>query len=642
MCGITGLRYFDDDRPVRRQEIAAMCAVLRHRGPDDEGIYLDGSFGMGIRRLAVIDLLTGHAPLSNEDGSVWVVQNGEIYNFPELRGQLERRGHRFRSSCDTEVIAHLYEEEGPACVRSLRGMYALALWDEKHKTLLLARDRLGIKPLYYACDGKRLLFGSELKPLLTAGLEPRLDLQALHDYLSLSYVPAPSAIFRGVRKLPPGHLLLCQDGQVRVERYWQVSQPSAGPWDGDETALTDELYGLLCDAVRSHLTSDVPLGVFLSGGMDSSAVVALMREVSGGPIKTFSVGFPEKSFNELEQARLVARRFATDHHELIVTAKAAEIVPQLAHYFDEPFGDSSALPVYYLSRFARQSITVALSGDGGDEVFAGYETYAAYRWAEAYKRLPRLLGERIVPAVVRRLPVSHKRLSLDYKAKRFVEGALLPPDLGHFTWKRIFSEEAKRQLYREGRDSLQATARIYRDHFASCGTEAVLDRLLRVDLSVGLPDDMLVKVDRMSMAHSLEVRVPLLDHPVVEFMAALPHTVKMRGWRKKYLLKKAMAGKLPDHILHGKKKGFNVPIPSWLLQDLRELVHDTLAPGRLRESGLWDPAVVASMIREHEERRRDWSRNIWCLLIFQLWYDTYMNGRSARGFMAAAHDSSGV
>jgi asparagine synthase (glutamine-hydrolysing) len=616
-----------------------MCAALYHRGPDDEGIYLDGNFGMGIRRLAIIDLLTGHAPLSNEDGTVWVVQNGEIYNFPELRQQLEQRGHRFRSNCDTEVIAHLYEEEGPACVRSLRGMYALALWDEKQQTLLLARDRLGIKPLYYSCDGERLLFGSELRALLAAGLEPQLDLQALHDYLSLSYIPAPLSIIRGVRKLLPGHLMLCQNGQIRVERYWQVPPPTESP-QREDGELVGEIDRLLRESVRAHLLSDVPLGVFLSGGVDSSSVLALMREVTGSRIKTFSVGFPEKSFNELEQARLVARRFDTEHHELMMSPKAAEVVPQLAHFFDEPFGDSSALPVFYLSRFARQSVTVALSGDGGDEVFAGYETYAAYRWAEVYKRLPRLLSERLVPALVRRLPVSHRRLSFDYKAKRFVEGALLSPELGHFWWKHIFSEEAKQQLYREAGHNQQETFRIYQGYFASHGGAAVLDRLLQVDLMVGLPDDMLYKVDRMSMAHSLEVRVPLLDHKIVEFMAALPHSVKLRGWQKKYLLKKTMAGKLPDRILRGPKKGFNVPIPSWLRRDLREIVHDTLAPQRLQESGLWHAPFVAQMIQEHEERRRDWSRNIWCLLIFQLWYDTYVKGWSQRGQMAPAHDSS--
>jgi asparagine synthase (glutamine-hydrolysing) len=601
-----------------------MCSVLQHRGPDDEGIYLDGSFGMGMRRLSIIDLAGGHQPLSNEDGTIWVVQNGEIYNFPELRTRLERQGHHFRSHSDTEVIVHLYEEEGPGCVSSLQGMFALALWDQKQKRLLLARDRLGIKPLYYAVDGKRLLFGSELKALLAAGLERDLDPQAVHDYLSLSYIPAPLTIFRGARKLLPGHLLVCHRGQVREERYWQAPLPKSGTAPTNEEELTEELSARLRATVQSHLLSDVPLGVFLSGGLDSGAVLALMREVTSGTIKTFSIGFAEKSFNELAQARETAQRFATDHHELVVDAKATEIVPQLVNFFDEPFGDSSALPVFYLSRFARQHVTVALSGDGGDEIFAGYDTYAAYRWATAYKRLPRLLSETIVPALVRRLPVSHQRVSFDYKAKRFVEGALLPPEKGHFWWKHIFSEEAKKLLSREGSDGLQETFRFHQNYFASYDAEAVLDRLLHVDRMVGLPDDMLVKVDRMSMAHSLEVRVPLLDHTIVEFMTAIPSSLKLRGWQKKYLLKKAIAGKLPDRIVHGKKRGFNVPIPSWLLQDLRPLVHDALTPRRVEETGLWDPQYVTQMIREHESRQRDWSRNIWCLLIFQLWYDAYV------------------
>jgi asparagine synthase (glutamine-hydrolysing) len=475
-------------------------------------------------------------------------------------------------------------------------------------------------------DGKRLLFGSELKALLSAGLERELDLQALHDYLSLSYIPAPLTIFRGARKLLPGHLLLCERGQVREVRYWQTPLPPSDPVLHNEEEVIEELLSLLRTAVRSHLISDVPLGVFLSGGLDSSTVLALMREVQSGPIKTFSVGFPEKSFNELDVARETARQFETDHHELVVDAKAAEVVPQLVDFFDEPFGDSSALPVFYLSRFTRQHVTVALSGDGGDEVFAGYETYSAYRWATAYKRLPQLLGETLVPALVRRLPVSHKRVSFDYKAKRFVEGALLPPERGHFWWKHIFSEEAKKKLYTQANGHLQDTYRVYQDYFTACKAEGVLDRLLHIDLNVGLPDDMLVKVDRMSMAHSLEVRVPLLDHKVVEFMTTIPHSLKLRGWQKKYLLKKAVASKLPDRVMRGKKRGFNVPIPSWLLQDLRGLVHDTLTPTRVRETGLWDPQHVQQMIREHEHRRRDWSRNIWCLLIFQLWYDTYMKG----------------
>jgi asparagine synthase (glutamine-hydrolysing) len=505
-------------------------------------------------------------------------------------------------------------------------MFAFAIWDIPRQRLFIARDRLGIKPLYYAHDERRLLFGSELKALLAAGLKKEIDPQAVHDYLSLSYIPAPLSIFRGARKLPPGHFLLCENEQVKEVQYWTSPLPHEEVPVQKEEAITEELTTLLREAVRSHLLSDVPLGVFLSGGLDSSTVLALAREATGEKLKTFSVGFPEKSFNELEIARETARRFGADHHELIIDAKATETVPQLVDFFDEPFGDSSALPVFYLSRFTRQHVTVALSGDGGDEIFAGYETYSAYRWASAYKRLPRFLSATLIPSLVRRLPVSHKRLSFDYKAKRFVEGALLAPEQGHFWWKHIFSEEAKRSLLTNTQDSVREAVHLYQSHFAACRAPGALDRLLHIDLNVGLPDDMLVKVDRMSMAHSLEVRVPLLDHKVVEFMTTVPHSLKLRDWQKKYLLKKAMTGKLPERILKGKKQGFNVPIPSWLLQDLRDLVHDTLAPARVRQTGLWNPQYVSRLIHEHEQRKQDWSRNIWCLLIFQLWHDKYMNG----------------
>lgn len=626
MCGIAGILHFDKDHSVHRQDIAVMCNTLYHRGPDDEGIYTEGNFGMGMRRLSIIDLAGGHQPISNEDGSLWVIQNGEIYNFPELRRGLEQRGHQFRTKSDTEIIVHLYEEEGVDCVNSLQGMFAFAIWDVPRRRLVIARDRLGIKPLYYAQNGRQLLFGSELKALLAAGLERELDPQAVHDYLSLSYIPAPLSIFRGARKLPPGHFLLCENEHAKEVQYWSPPLPQEEAPTQKEETITEELTTLLREAVRSHLISDVPLGVFLSGGLDSSTVLALARESTGEKIKTFSVGFPEKSFNELDDARKTAQQFGTDHHELIIDAKATETVPQLVDFFDEPFGDSSALPVFYLSRFTRQHVTVALSGDGGDEIFAGYETYTAYRWANAYKRLPHFLSKTLVPSLVRRLPVSHKRLSFDYKAKRFVEGALLPPEQGHFWWKHIFSEEAKQNLIATTKDSIRATLNLYQEHFASSQTPHTLDRLLSIDLNVGLPDDMLVKVDRMSMAHSLEVRVPLLDHKVVEFMTAVPHSLKLRDWQKKYLLKKVMTGKLPEHLLRRKKRGFNVPVPSWLLQDLRDLVHDTLAPARIQETGLWNAPYVSQLIQEHEQHKHDWSRNLWCLLIFQLWYDKYMKG----------------
>jgi asparagine synthase (glutamine-hydrolysing) len=609
-----------------------MCDVIRHRGPDDEGLFVDKNFGMGMRRLSIIDLSTGHQPLANEDGTVWVVFNGEIYNFQELRDRLRVEGHAFRTQSDTEVIVHLYEEKGEAFVKHLRGMFAIALWDGKKRKLILARDRLGIKPLYYYSDGRSLLFGSELKSLLAAGMKREIDPQALHDYFSLGYVPAPETIFQGARKLLPGHLLVRADGRTRIEKYWEVGLPANGRGAEKAVDYAEELYELLKESVRIHLVSDVPLGVFLSGGIDSSAVVALMREVSTAKIKTFTVGFAEKSYTELEEAREVAKRFETDHHEVVVTAKATEVVQDLVRFFDEPFGDSSALAVFYLSRLARESVKVALSGEGGDEVFGGYETYSAYKWANLYKAMPGALSERILPFIVDHLPVSHRKISFDYKAKRFVRGALLPPALGHFWWKVIFSEETKKLLYQGPLDSVGDTARISQGYFDACQTEDTLNRLLYVDLKLGLPDDMLVKVDRMSMATSLEVRVPLLDHKVVEFMGALPASLKMRGWQKKYLLKKSMSGRLPDKILGGKKRGFNVPVPIWLMGELRDMVHDTLAPGRVRDNGILDPDYISQMIRDHEGKRQDYSRNIWILLVFQLWYETYMKAEQKQEF----------
>jgi len=405
-----------------------------------------------MRRLSIIDLAGGSQPIGNEDGSVWTVCNGEIYNFAELRSDLERRGHAFHTRSDTEVIVHLYEEHGEGFVGWLTGMFAIAVWDQRRRTLLLARDRLGIKPLYYFEGGGRLLFGSELKAVLAAGAPREIDPQALHDYLSLGYVPGPRSIFSRVCKLPPGHLLRAADGKVVIARYWDIDHSRAedGGRARPEESWREELDQLLKTSVREHLVSDVPLGVFLSGGIDSGALVALMREVSAQKIRTFSIGFPEQSYDELDRARVVARRFGTEHHEMVIDPRAVDLLPELVRYFDEPFADSSAIPVYCVARLAREHVKVALAGDGGDEVFAGYETYAAYRVAEIYQRLPRLLATGVVPALVRRLPVSHRRVSFDYKARRFVQGATLPPAEGHYWWKVVFSEAAKAALYADG------------------------------------------------------------------------------------------------------------------------------------------------------------------------------------------------
>lgn len=626
MCGIAGKLNFQQGRPVMHDTIARMCAVLRHRGPDDEGIYLDKNFGMGMRRLSIIDLATGKQPIRNEDGSIWTVLNGEIYNFVELRAFLEQKGHKFYTHTDTEVIVHLYEEYQEKFAEHLTGMFAIAVWDKRQKKLILARDRLGIKPLYYSEGSNGLLFGSETKAILQGGIERDVDLQALHDYLSLNYVPGPRSIFKHVRSLPPGHVLTCSGKSVAIAPYWELQYPpaSANGNRRSEESYCEELYELLCTTVKQHLISDVPLGVFLSGGLDSSTLVALMSKVSSQPIRTFSIGFEEKSYNELDYARIVAQEFGTEHHELVVSPNIMDLLPELVRYFDEPFADSSAIPVYCVSKLARQHVKVALSGEGGDEVFAGYHTYAAYKIAELYKRLPRRLAAEVIPAIVRRLPVSHKKVSFDYKAKRFIEGALLPPAEGHYSWKVIFTEEAKAALYASNGERFEDPLRLYQRVYEDCASAEVLTRLQHIDIKVYLPDDILVKADRMTMANSLEARVPFLDHRVVEFAASLPARLKLRGFTKKYILKRTMSRHLPAKVLNGKKRGFNVPMPGWLRHELRDMVHDVLGPQRLKQAGFFNPEAVAAMIRDHELMRVDYSRNIWCLLVFMLWHDEYV------------------
>ncbi len=614
-----------------------MCEVIRHRGPDDYGLYVDGAFGMGMRRLSIIDLSTGNQPIHNEDRSVWTVFNGEIYNYQELRERLEQRGHSFYTHSDTEVVVHLYEEHGREFTKHLAGMFAVAVWDARRRELVLARDRLGIKPLYYSVDSNRVVFASEIKAILADGVEREIDPQALHDYLSLNYVPGPASIFRSVRKLPPGHTLACSEQGVTVAPYWTLDcTPAADDARRTEDSYSEELHALLKTVVKQHLLSDVPLGVFLSGGLDSSALVALMRQVSSQPIRTFSIGFEEQSYDELDFARTVAREFETDHHELVVRPKAADLLPDLIRHFDEPFADSSAIPVYCLSRLAREHVKVALSGEGGDEVFAGYETYAAHRIAQFYKRLPPILSRAAIPAVIRRLPVSHRRVSFDYKARRFLDAALLPPADALYGWKVIFTEEAKAALYTSGTDGLEDPRRLFRAAYDECSASDALTRLQYIDTKIYLPDDLLVKADRMSMAVSLEARVPFLDHRLVELMAAWPRRLKFRGLTKKYILKRTMSPYLPPRVVYGKKRGFNVPIPVWIGGELRELVHDVLSSSRIRDVGFFRPEVVEELIRAHEERRRDNSRNLFGLLMFMLWHEEYVRRPAAGTAQASA------
>jgi asparagine synthase (glutamine-hydrolysing) len=626
MCGIAGLLDLDGSAPASREVVQAMCDVIVHRGPDDQGFHVDGPLAMGMRRLSIIDLAGGHQPISNEDGSVTVVLNGEIYNFQELRSELESRGHRFATRSDTEVIVHLYEDHGLGCAARLRGMFAFALWDARARRLVVARDRLGIKPLHWSLVGGRLAFASELKSLVAAGLDTTIDRQALHDYLSLTYVPAPATIFRDARKLMPGTMLVAEKGQVRFERWWRLDY-EPDPQIRSEDEAVEIVRDLVDDAVRSHLVADVPLGVFLSGGVDSAAIVAAMRRFHTGRLETFSIGFEEKTFSELDGARAVARHFGTEHHELVVTPDAAGLVPELVDAFDEPYADSSAIPVLCVSRLARQHVKVALSGEGGDEVFAGYKTYAATRLSELYRRAVPGPLRRLVPRVVSLLPVSHGRVSFDYMAKRFAAGASSPPLEAHFSWKAIFDEERKRALYRDEPAGLAPTVRLYDEAAAGIPESDLLSRLLAVDTHLGLEGDMLVKADRMTMATSLEGRVPLLDHPLVERVASIPSRFKMKGLTTKVLLRRAVADRLPPQTAGGPKKGFNVPIPSWLVGPLRERLHDTLSPSRVAAAGFFRPEAVAELIRAHEARERDCSRDLWTLLMFQTWYDR-LSGKS--------------
>jgi asparagine synthase (glutamine-hydrolysing) len=624
VCGISGLVSLRGE-PVDPDVLAAMNATLAHRGPDASGMHVDGGVGLAANRLAIIDLADGDQPISNEDDTITVVQNGEIYNHRELQARLERAGHRFRTRCDTEALVHLYEVHGPRFVEHLRGMFAIALWDARRRLLLLARDRYGIKPLYYRLAGDTLSFASELKALLRQpGFSRELDLDALEGYLDANAVPAPLSIFREARKLEAGHLLTCDlssaRGAVAIERYARpVPAAESALLDGTGQELAVQLRERLDDSVRAHLIADVPVGVLLSGGIDSSALTAFAARASAEPVRTFSIGFEEQSFNELEKARLVAQRYATDHHELVLRPNAVELLPQIVEAFDEPFADTSALPTYLVSQLAREHVKVVLSGEGGDELFGGYYTYVADTLAPKLARVARLARP-----LVERLPSSSASLSLEFKAKRFTRAAHLPPLERHHGWKVIFSEDARRELLRSDRRGTLDPLERYRARFAETEGAEPLARLLDVDLGIYLVDDLLVKTDRASMAHSLEARVPFLDPAVTELALRLPSRLKVRGLSKKRLLRQTVAPLLPAKLLRAKKQGFSIPAAAWLRGELEPMVRATLSPDALRRQGFFDPAVITRLIDDHVARRHDHSRQIWNLLVFALWFERYV------------------
>jgi asparagine synthase (glutamine-hydrolysing) len=603
-----------------------MSETLVHRGPDSDGSFVDGGVGLAARRLAIIDLETGDQPVGNEDGRIQVVQNGELYNYRELRRELERAGHRFSTHGDTEVLVHLYEEHGLEFADRLRGMFAVALWDAARRRLVLARDRYGIKPLYYRHATNELLFASELRAL------PRgeIDLDALEAFLAFNSIPAPLTIFRDVRKLPAGHVLTWEDGQLELRRFARPAPVAASEVRSDDEAeLVEELRARLRDSVRAHLVSDVPVGVLLSGGLDSSTLTALAAQESAEPVRTFSIGFEERSFDELSDARLVAEQYGTRHEELVLRPDAALLLPALAEAFDEPFADSSALPTYLVSQLAAGYVKVALSGEGGDELFGGYYTYAADLLALRTGGLARLARP-----LVERLPSSSGRASFDYKAKRFVRGANLPPLERHHAWKEIFSAEARAAL--TGRRSPFDPVDLLRARFAETEGAELLARLQDVDLGTYLVDDLLVKTDRASMAHSLEARVPFLDPLVTNFALALPSRHKVRGLRKKVLLRKAVAPLVPKPLVRRRKRGFSIPAAAWLRGDLQPFARETLAEATVRRQGYFEPRAVRRILDDHVAGKEDLSRQLWGLLAFTLWHERHLERTPRESSVAQA------
>jgi len=634
MCGIAGYIDLWDAGEAREVEersavLDRMCRIIRHRGPDDQGVMLKPGIALGMRRLSIIDLAGGHQPISGEDDSVTIVFNGEIYNFLELKPQLEALGHTFSTHSDTEAIVHAYEEFGPDCLQHLRGMFAFAIWDERARRLFIARDRAGKKPLYYTTTPKgTFVFGSELKGLLEhPDVVKELDPEALDAYLTLGYVPDPLSIFRGIHKLPPAHFLTFSDGVVSVKQYWDFEL--SNDQSMSETDCLEELRKLLDESVRLRLISDVPLGAFLSGGIDSSTVVAMMARHMGQPVKTFSIGFHEDSYNELKYARLTAKKFATDHHEFLVTPDICSIVDELVWHFDEPFADSSAIPTYMVSKLAREHVTVILSGDGGDELFAGYTRYVVDRKREGFGLLPRPLREHVMRPLSQHLP--HATWGRNY-----LHNVSLDPISRYLDSVSVFTSLNRKALYTPEFSNKLGHANyvssLFQDLVGKVASNEPLDRLLYLDSKTYLPGDILTKVDRMSMAVSLEARAPLLDHKLIEFVTKIPASLKLAGLETKYLLKKAVKDLVPSEILNRPKQGFGVPIQEWINQQLRSRLRETLTEPRTRQRGYVDPRYVDVLLDEHERGRRDHSTGLWALFMLELWHRQFLDKGSAMEF----------
>lgn len=635
MCGIAG--FITQEKLRSNQEstalLEAMCRLIVHRGPDDQGTFVEGRAALGMRRLSIIDLIGGHQPMSGCDHNVTIVFNGEIYNYRELKKELEVLGHRFKTHSDTETVVHAYEEYGNKCVDRLRGMFAFAIWDARDEKLFVARDRVGEKPLYYSMTPRgSLVFGSELKCLLEhPEVDRKINPEALDAYFTFGYVADPLTIFQGIQKLAPGHHLTLLDGRLTIEQYWDFPYEPIAVRCREEEYI-EELRRLLDESVRLQLVADVPLGAFLSGGVDSSTIVGLMAQARSEPVKTFSIGFQEDSYDELKYARLVARHFGTDHHELIVTPNVCHLIDDLILQFDEPFADQSAIPTYLVSKLAREHVKVVLSGDGGDELFAGYTRYATDQRRAGFGHLPRVIRRGLLKPLSRRLPHSAR-------GRNYLYNVALDPMERYIDSISIITNLNKSALYTEGflntlRGGTSATAR-YADFSARVQTGEGIDRLLYLDSKTYLPGDILTKVDRMSMAVSLEARVPLLDHKLVEFVNRMPSSFKMRGSEAKHIFKRAVHGLVPDEILNRPKQGFGVPISKWINDELRSRIHDTFTEARTRQRGYVRADYVDVLLNEHERGRRDHSAALWTLLMFELWCRNFVDSPQS----GVAHDA---
>jgi asparagine synthase (glutamine-hydrolysing) len=628
MCGITGILQLDGSVPSK-PILEKMTLTLAHRGPDGEGFHIEGPIGLGHRRLSIIDLSSaGAQPMCNEDRSIWITYNGEIYNFMHIRSVLQSRGHAFSSHTDSEVIVHAYEEWGVDCLQKFNGMFAFGLWDAKKDFLWLVRDRLGIKPLFYCQIPNAILFGSEIKAILAHPQVRRLvDVQALAYYLGLNYTPAPFTLFKQIRQVLPGNYLIAEsNGRLIQKEYWDIQYKEDDNSKREDEYL-QEFDQILEDSVKLRLVSDVPFGAFLSGGIDSSAVSYWMGKNLKEPLKTFTIGFNEPSFDELEYARQVAGVIGAEHHEKIILANAAEILPKIVWHSEEPTADSSMVAVYYLAQMTRQYVTMVQSGDGADEILAGYETYQVNYFRRLYQSIPKFLRERVFSPLVHSLPMSDSKVSLDSRLKRFVSGAEIEGEVSHGAWRMIFNANDRRQLLTPIWDNAASHSDfldLFRNTFKRSSAKGSLNRMLYVDTRFYLPNDMLVKMDRMSMAHGLEVREPYLDYRLVEFAASLPPNLKLKDLHlKKYILKKSMEGHLPKEVIWRKKAGFNVPNARWIKGELKPFVMDTLSNTTVSQMGILDPTAVKRLLNDHFSGKAENSHKIWCLLNLAIWWQQF-------------------